>query len=177
MIHTILFDLDDTLYPRSAGIMGEIRSLILDFIRTRLDLPAEEADALRELYLQTYGTTMRGLQVNHQIDPEEYLLHVHDITLHEYLQPNPELDAVLDAAPQDMVIFTNASREHAERVWMSWASASTFPESWTCATWSMKASHSPPPTFASASSWGSGQKGACWWRTMSETCAPPKRLG
>ena len=116
MIHTILFDLDDTLYPRSAGIMGEIRRLILDFVQTRLDLPAEEADALRERYLQTYGTSMRGLQVNHQIDPDEYLLHVHDIRLHEYLRPNTELDAVLDAVPQDMIIFTNASREHAERV-------------------------------------------------------------
>ena len=116
MIHTILFDLDDTLYPRGAGIMGEIRRLILDFVQTRLDLPAEEADALRERYLQTYGTTMRGLQVNHQIDPDEYLLHVHDIRLHEYLRPNTELDAVLDAVPQDMIIFTNASREHAERV-------------------------------------------------------------
>ena len=116
MIRTILFDLDDTLYPRSAGIMGEIRRLILDFVQTRLDLPAEEADALRERYLRAYGTTMRGLQVNHQIDPHEYLHHVHQIRLSEYLQPNPELDAVLEAIPQEMVIFTNASREHAERV-------------------------------------------------------------
>ena len=116
MIRTILFDLDDTLYPRGAGIMGEIRRLIHDFIRTRLDLPEEEADALRERYLQAYGTTMRGLQVNHQIDPDDYLHHVHEIPLSEHLQPNPELDAALDAISQDMVIFTNASREHAERV-------------------------------------------------------------
>ena len=116
MIRTILFDLDDTVYPRSTGIMGEIRRLILDFVQTRLDLPEEEADALRERYLQTYGTTMRGLQVNHQIDPDDYLHHVHEIPLHEYLRSNPELDAILAAAPQEMVIFTNASREHAERV-------------------------------------------------------------
>jgi putative hydrolase of the HAD superfamily len=116
MIRTILFDLDDTIYPRSAGIMGEIRRLILDFIQTRLELPAEEADALRARYLKDYGTTMRGLQVNHQIDPGEYLLHVHEIPLSKYLEPNPELDAVLAAIAQEMVIFTNASREHAERV-------------------------------------------------------------
>ena len=116
MSRTILFDLDDTIYPRSAGIMGEIRRLILDFIRTRLDLPVDVADELRARYLQDYGTTMRGLQVNHQIDPHEYLLHVHEIPLNEYLEPNPELDAVLATIPQEMVIFTNASREHAERV-------------------------------------------------------------
>ena len=116
MIHTILFDLDDTLYPRSAGIMVEIRRLILDFVQTRLSLPAGEADVLRHEYLLAYGTTMRGLQVNHEIDAEEYLRHVHDIPLHRYLQPNPELDAAMASIPQDKVVFTNASREHAERV-------------------------------------------------------------
>ena len=116
MIQTILFDLDDTLYPRDAGIMGEIRRLILDFVQTRLELPAEEADTLRARYLREYGTTMRGLQVNHQIDPGEYLHHVHEIGLSEYLQPNTELDAVLEAISQEKVVFTNASREHAERV-------------------------------------------------------------
>jgi len=116
MIRTILFDLDDTLYPRSAGIMREIRRLILEFVETRLELPAEEADALRERYLKDYGTTMRGLQINHQIDPEEYLHYVHQIPLNRFLQPNAELDAVLDDISQEMVIFTNASREHAERV-------------------------------------------------------------
>lgn len=116
MIRTILFDLDDTLYPRSSGIMVEIRRLILDYIQMRLDLAPEEADALRDRYLQAYGTTMRGLQMNHQVDPEEYLRHVHEIALHDYLKPNPELDAVLGTIPQEKIIFTNASREHAERV-------------------------------------------------------------
>ena len=100
MIRTILFDLDDTLYPRSAGIMGEIRRLILDFVQTRLGLSPEKADALRDRYLKVYGTTMRGLQVNHQIDPGEYLHHVHEIALSEYLQANSELDAVLEAISQ-----------------------------------------------------------------------------
>jgi putative hydrolase of the HAD superfamily len=116
MIRTILFDLDETLYPPHAGIMGQIRDLILEYICTRLDLSAEEADALRQHYLQAHGTTMRGLQVNHQIDPDDYLHYVHDIPLHEYLQANVELDAVLAALPQEKVVFTNASREHAERV-------------------------------------------------------------
>jgi len=116
MIRTILFDLDETLYPPRAGIMGQIRDQILEYICTQLRLPAEEADALRRDYLHTYGTTMRGLQINHQIDPDEYLRYVHDIALQEYLQANRELDAVLAALPQQKVVFTNASREHAERV-------------------------------------------------------------
>lgn len=116
MIRVILFDLDDTLYPRSAGIMVEIRRLIMDFIQSEFGLSPEEADALRHEYLLAYGTTMRGLQVNHGIEPDQYLQHVHAIALHEYLQPNAELDAVLDTVPQEMIVFTNASREHAEGV-------------------------------------------------------------
>lgn len=116
MIRTILFDLDDTLYPRRSGIMEQIRALILTFIEARLNLSSKEADALRRQYLETYGTTMRGLQINHQIDADEYLHHVHNIPLDKYLQPNPVLDAVLASIRQDKVVFTNASREHAERV-------------------------------------------------------------
>lgn len=116
MIRRILFDLDDTLYPRQAGIMNQIRTLMLRYMQTRLDLSPKEADQLRHHYLLTYGTTMRGLQVNHQIDPEDFLHYVHDIPLDRYLQSNPELDAVLASLPHEKVIFTNASREHAERV-------------------------------------------------------------
>jgi putative hydrolase of the HAD superfamily len=116
MIHTILFDLDDTLYPRRVGIMEQIRILILRYLRVQLHLSPEEAEALRQHYLQTYGTTMRGLQIDYHIDPDEYLRYVHDVPLHEYLQPNPDLDAALTSIPQAKIVFTNASREHAERV-------------------------------------------------------------
>jgi putative hydrolase of the HAD superfamily len=116
MIRTILFDVDDTLYPRQSGIMDQIRTMILRYIQTRLNLPRDEADELRRQYFEAYGTTMRGLQINHDIDPDEFLEFVHDIPLHEYLQPNPRLDALLTVIPQDKVAFTNASREHAERV-------------------------------------------------------------
>ena len=96
--------------------MDQIRILMLRYLRARLGLSAEEADALRRHYFQTYGTTMRGLQINHRIDADEFLRYVHDIPLHEYLTPNPRLDAVLASIPQEKVVFTNASREHAEGV-------------------------------------------------------------
>ncbi len=116
MIRTILFDLDDTLYPRQSGVMEQIRTLIHRYIKTRFSLSSEEAEALRRHYFQTYGTTMRGLQINHQIDPDEFLHYVHDIPLQDYLRANPLLDGVLASISQEKVVFTNASREHAERV-------------------------------------------------------------
>jgi putative hydrolase of the HAD superfamily len=116
VIRVVLFDLDETLYPRAAGVMQQIGRLIQRFIETRLGLSPDEAAALRRRYFLTYGTTMRGLQTNESIDPDEYLRYVHDIPLEDYLVPNPALDAALASIPQDKVVFTNASREHAERV-------------------------------------------------------------
>jgi putative hydrolase of the HAD superfamily len=116
MLRVILFDLDDTLYPREAGIMDQIRFLMLRYISAHFGLNMAQADVLRKHYFQTYGTTMRGLQKHHQIDPDEFLHYVHDIPVHEYLQPNPQLDAVLATIPYPKIIFTNASREHAEGV-------------------------------------------------------------
>jgi putative hydrolase of the HAD superfamily len=116
VIRTVLFDLDETLYPTRTGVMDHFRGLMLEYIRTHLRLSAEEAEALRRRYFQAYGTTMRGLQLNHEIDPDDFLAFVHDIPLEEYLLPNPELDAALARLPQRKVVFTNASREHAERV-------------------------------------------------------------
>jgi len=115
-IRAILFDLDDTLYPPSAGVMGQIREMILAYMHTRLELSPEEADALRRRYLHEYGTTMRGLQIHHQIEPDDYLDFVHNIPLRDYIRPNPDLDRALASLPQQKVVFTNASREHALRV-------------------------------------------------------------
>jgi len=116
MISYILFDLDDTLYPRHAGVMDQIRDRMLIYLRSRLNLSPDEADALRRHYFQTYGTTMRGLQINYQIDTEEYLDYVHNIPLHNYLTANARLDSVLACISETKVVFTNSSREHAAKV-------------------------------------------------------------
>jgi putative hydrolase of the HAD superfamily len=116
MISTILFDLDDTLYPSGSGVMEQIRARILSYIETRLSLPTGEADALRQRYFLSYGTSMRGLQLNHAIDADDFLHYVHDVPLHRYLRTNSALDAALASMPHDKIVFTNASREHAERV-------------------------------------------------------------
>lgn len=116
MAHIILFDLDETLYPRQAGVMQQIGLRMVDYIRAEFHLSEADAVALRRRYFLAYGTTLCGLQINHQIDPERFLEYVHDIPLERYLTPNPRLDAALGALPHRKVIFTNASREHAAAV-------------------------------------------------------------
>lgn len=112
----ILFDLDDTLYPRSSGLMNVVGNRIRQFIMDTLALDAEGAAALQKRYYQVYGTTLRGLQTEHGIDPEIYLTYVHDIPLEEYLHPDPDLDRLLRGITLTKVIVTNGSAEHARRV-------------------------------------------------------------
>ena len=112
----ILFDLDETLYPSRSGLMAEIGELMSRFMEERLDMPPSEVPTLREHYYRVYGTTMRGLQIHHGIDPEDYLAYVHDLPLEDYIGPNDELDRVLAEIETEKTIFTNASAEHARRV-------------------------------------------------------------
>jgi putative hydrolase of the HAD superfamily len=114
--HILLFDLDETLYPPDAGVMDRIRDRMQEYVCSHLGLTPAEADELRRRYLRDYGTTLRGLQINHMVDAEEYLRLVHDVPLERLLRTNPELDGVLSGMPLQKVVFTNSSREHAERV-------------------------------------------------------------
>jgi len=112
----ILFDLDETLYPSRSGLMAEIGELMSRFMEERLRMSPTEVPALREHYYHVYGTTMQGLRIHHDIDPEDYLAYVHDLPLEDYIAPNDELDKVLAEIETEKVIFTNASAEHACRV-------------------------------------------------------------
>jgi pyrimidine 5'-nucleotidase len=115
-IKTIFFDLDDTLYPRSSGVWPTIGNRIEAFMHLKLGLSLDEIPAMRRSLFKTYGTTLRGLQIDHHVDPREYLAYVHDIPLHQYLQPIPSLREMIAAYPQRKIIFTNADSEHAGRV-------------------------------------------------------------
>lgn len=112
----IFFDLDDTLYPRSSGIWSGVRGRIEDYMRTRLNIPARGIRTLRDELLATYGTTLRGLMATYQVDPDDYLLYVHDLPIEDLVRPSARLNKLLADLPQQKWIFTNASLEHARRV-------------------------------------------------------------
>jgi putative hydrolase of the HAD superfamily len=112
----LFFDLDGTLYPNSNGLWQAIRERMAEFMRERLEFPPDEIPELSRSYFEKYGTTLRGLQINHSVDSDEYLAYVHDLALEEFISPDPELHDLLISLPQRKWIFTNADQNHAERV-------------------------------------------------------------
>jgi putative hydrolase of the HAD superfamily len=113
---TFFFDLDETLYPHTNGLWTEIRARINAYLHERMGFPLEQVESLRENYFKEYGTTLRGLQAHHTVDMDEYLAFVHDVPIHQYLHPDPELHAAIQAIPARKFIFTNADTNHANRV-------------------------------------------------------------
>ncbi len=113
---SLYFDLDDTLYPPNSGLWDAIRERMNVYMQKIIDLPLAEITTIRQGYLEKYGTTLRGLQANYDIDAEGYLAFVHDLPLKEYIRPDPALRTLLLSLPQRRWIFTNSDRNHARRV-------------------------------------------------------------
>lgn len=112
----ILFDLDETLYPRQAKLMDAIGQRIQLFMMQKAGIPADDVVSRRRCYFQQYGTALRGLMEEYQINPAEYLQFVHDLNPRDFFGASPPLNKMLAEIPLRKVIFTNADAAHAERV-------------------------------------------------------------
>ena len=110
-----LFDLDETLYPPSSGLMTLIRDRITDYVETISGLPREEARAIQRGWYEAHGAALPGLLAQYDASPSEFLDYVHDLSL-DVIEPNPALDAAIARLPGRRFIFTNGSLGHAERV-------------------------------------------------------------
>ena len=111
-----VIDLDNTLYAADCGVFAHMDERMTAFVSRELKVDETEANNLRLDYWQRYGTTLRGLVLHHGLEPEGFLHEVHDIAVHEMLQPDAMLDEALSALSGRKVIHTNGTREHAVRV-------------------------------------------------------------
>jgi putative hydrolase of the HAD superfamily len=114
-IESWIFDLDNTLYPAECNLFAQMDQRMGDFISNYLEVSFDAARRLQKDYYRIYGTTLAGLMVRHGLDPKEFLDYVHDIDF-SVLPEAPELGEALDLLPGRKFIFTNGSREYAEKV-------------------------------------------------------------
>lgn len=114
-VATWVFDLDHTLYPPEARLFDLIEVRMTKWVMEAAGVDRAEANRLRVHYWQTYGTTLAGLMREHEVDPEPYLVDVHDISM-ESLMPDPLLAARIRALPGRRIVYTNGCAPYAERV-------------------------------------------------------------
>lgn len=110
-----VFDLDNTLYPSHCDLFSQVSRRMGEYIADFLDVTPEQARAIQKDYFHRHGTTLRGLMLEHGMDPLPFLDYVHDIDL----SPVPvdgRLDEALGLLPGRKLIFTNGTSRHAGRI-------------------------------------------------------------
>jgi putative hydrolase of the HAD superfamily len=115
-LRCVFFDLDNTLYPASSGVMQAIGVRINQFMVERLDVKPADVTRMRDDFLKVFGTTLNALRRFYAVDPDEFLDFVHDLPLELHLKYDPDLDRMLDRMELRKIVFTNADAKHARRV-------------------------------------------------------------
>lgn len=113
-VETWIFDLDNTLYPRSCDLFAQMNVRMTQFIQNLKGLAFDEARFIQKQHYHDYGTTLRGLMMVDQIDPVDYLNFVHGID-YSPVKAAPDLRAAIEALPGRKMIFTNGDTGHAKR--------------------------------------------------------------
>jgi putative hydrolase of the HAD superfamily len=114
-INTWLFDLDNTLYPLDSGLAPKVSDRITVYVEDLTGLPRDEARALQKRYLAEHGLTLKGLMTHHDVDPDVFHAAIGDVDL-ACLIADADLADALARLPGRRIIFTNADRDHTDRV-------------------------------------------------------------
>ena len=85
------------------------------FISSELNVSLENAYVIQKKYFLKYGTTLRGLMMNHNVKPTYFLKYVHDINL-KPIKKNLTLKEEMKKFSGRKIIFTNGTTEHATNV-------------------------------------------------------------
>src|SRR5690349_14313566 len=111
-VDTWVFDLDNTLYPHEAQIWPQVDERITYYVAELFGLDGLSARALQKFFYHKYGTTLRALIDEYEVDPYEFLDFAHDID-HSKIELNPGLGQAIKHLPGRKLILTNGSRRHA----------------------------------------------------------------
>jgi len=114
-VDTWVFDLDNTLYPPSADLFGQMDGRFSAYVARLTGLDHERALKLCIDYWNTYGSTLTGLMAHHDVDPHHFLADVHDIDV-SHLTNDPALHSAITGLGGRKIVFTNGSYAHAHRV-------------------------------------------------------------
>ena len=112
-----IFDLDNTLHDATARIFPAMHDQINAYLRRHFNVDEAGANAMRERFWRTYGTTLDGLMRHHGVHPRHFLAETHvfpelaDLVVHENA-----LKHALERLGGTRIIFSNAPRHYVSQV-------------------------------------------------------------
>lgn len=110
-----VFDLDNTLYDVPEALHAEIDRRMAAFVGEFLGVDAAEARRIQKSYFRRFGLTLRGLMVNHGLDPAEFERRMAGLDVSQ-LRPLAGLPEAVAALEGRKIVFTNAFAGHAAAV-------------------------------------------------------------
>ena len=175
-IDTWIFDLDNTLYPAECDLFGQVERRMAAFIENLLGLEAEKAREVQKRYFHDHGTTLRGLMLNHGVQPQTYLDFVHSIDV-SAVPESPLLAAALERLPGRRLVFTNASVRHAERVMERLGVSHLFEGIFDIAAADYLPKPAPESYYALVARYGLRAESCVFFEDMARNLAPAAALG
>ncbi len=115
-IRHLIFDLDNTLYPCTSAMDEGITQRMLQCVADFFGVTLAEAVSIRAQNIAHFSTTLEWLRSEGLTDVEGFFAAVHPENEADELPYDPNLRAFLLSLPLPKTVFTNAPREHAERV-------------------------------------------------------------
>ena len=114
-IKNFIFDCDGVLYNDLEAVFGQVSKRMTEFISNKLKLDFKKAKELQTNYFHKYNTSLNGLMIHHDINPQEFLKYVHDIDL-SFLKKDFVLREELNKLNGKKLVFTNGSHDHVKNI-------------------------------------------------------------
>tara|TARA_B100001059_G_scaffold44484_1_gene36812 strand:- start:1130 stop:1756 length:627 start_codon:yes stop_codon:yes gene_type:complete len=111
---TWIFDLDNTLHDTGRKLFPIINKKMNRYIQNLLKIDEYEADKIRQNYWMCYGSTLKGLIRNYDVNPNHFLNKTHDIKNYsDLIFPAYNLVRILSNLNGRKILFTNAPKIYA----------------------------------------------------------------
>ena len=114
-IKNFIFDCDGVLYNDLEKVFGQVSKKMTEYIAKKLNLDLKKAKELQTNYFHKYNTSLNGLKIHHEINPDEFLKYVHDINL-DFLEKDLVLRKELLKLEAKKIVFTNGSNDHVANI-------------------------------------------------------------
>jgi putative hydrolase of the HAD superfamily len=112
-----IFDLDNTLHDARARIFPAMHGQINAYLRRHFNVDEAGADAMRDNFWRTYGTTLNGLMRHHGADPRHFLRETHAFPeLADMVVRENALKHALRLLGGTKLVFSNAPRHYVTQV-------------------------------------------------------------
>ena len=112
----LLIDIDNTIYPKSAGLQEELVRRAKIYIKKEIQPSTNHIEKFTKRLVNKYGSIMRGLIVEYKINAEDFIQFVFDIDVGIYLEPNPSLSSVLNGIALKKIAFSNSPEDYVTKV-------------------------------------------------------------